>query len=354
MDRLARRIVGDAAAGRAGAEAEQRRAVDRQVAAFDADRVARADVADEVERTARRRPGLDGRAARRTARLDDARHHAQALLHEAVEVGDGRRGIDRQLQRRLPAAATGAFEREHVADGKEVRRRVVLHRGERRRGRDRATAGEELDGGVEHARPAADVAAGVEVAAEEGVPRRLGFGQAADGNVEVDELAGSDVFFGIDGKALDVLAAGGDEVVAAVEAEAAVAGVVLFFATDDEEPVAVDREVRRPAGGFDAAAGPVLLDAGDAGTEAALVRVASAGLAARRAAAGISYVELRLEQGTASLEADRVHVGDVVADDVEPRLVDVEAAESGEERAGECHELMSKVVRICTRRKERK
>ena len=54
----------------------------------------------------------------------------------------------------------------------------------------------------------------------------------------------------------------------------------------------------------------------------------------RAGARAVGDVELGLEQGAAGLEGNRVDVGNVVADDVELRLVDVEPGEAGEECTG--------------------
>src|SRR5690606_16414241 len=105
----------------------------------------------------------------------------------------------------------------------------------------------------------------------------------------------------------------------------------LLLALDDEEPLAVHGKVGGPAGRLDRAGGPVLLDRGDRGAEAALVRVRPAEVARRRGAGGVGDVELRLGERPAGLKGDGVDVGDVVADDVEPRLVDVEPGKAGEE-----------------------
>src|SRR5205085_1516058 len=51
----------------------------------------------------------------------------------------------------------------------------------------------------------------------------------------------------------------------------------------------------------------------------------------------VGDVELALERDAGGLERGRVDVGDVVADDVEARLIDVQAGEAGEQCAGQCH-----------------
>jgi hypothetical protein len=122
-----------------------------------------------------------------------------------------------------------------------------------------------------------------------------------------------------------------------IERERPVAGVELVGALNDEEPVAVQRQVGRLAGGLEGAVAEVLLDRRDDRAQPPLTRVGAAEVVVRRRPAVVGHVKLRLEQGPAALERDRVDVGDVVADHVEPRLVDVEAREAGEQRAGECH-----------------
>src|SRR5439155_11724242 len=121
----------------------------------------------------------------------------------------------------------------------------------------------------------------------------------------------------------------GGQAAVAVEGERAGACVELVgAAAHDEEPIALDRQVRRPTGVLQAALAEVRGRAREAHAEADLRGAGAAALGGETGALE-GLAQQVLEHGLAALEPDGVDVGDVVADDVDHRLVAAEPGDAG-------------------------
>jgi hypothetical protein len=216
------------------------------------------------------------------------------LLAERVEHGDG-----------------DVLVRALVAGDAALRR---VERVERRRGAL-----------VEHLR------GGVEVAGERHLARRERGGLLAERQRDVADAVLEDA---VDrGAALHDEAVGRrDEAAVGVELEVARARVEELVALrDDEERVALDREVGAEAGGLDVALREEGVDRRDLRAEADLHGIHAALVARRARGAGDELREAFLEGDAARLERDGVDVGDVVADDVEAQLVVAQAGDAAEQ-----------------------
>src|SRR6185312_2174500 len=186
-----------------------------------------------------------------------------------------------------------------------------------------------------------DGSAGVEIPLHRRVLSRLGDGRRPQRDRDVLKGAALNVSRGIDAVALDELAAAGHELVGRVERERAVSGVKLLVPLDEEEPIAIDGHVGGLAGRLDGPGGEVLLVVGDDHTLAFLARVGAAEVAGGRRSIGVGDVKLRRKERPGALEGGGVGIGNVVANHVQPLLIDVDPRRAGEQGAGQSHRRSS-------------
>lgn len=173
--------------------------------------------------------------------------------------------------------------------------------------------------------------AGVEVGGQLDIGGRLGGAQGGGINLDTGQIAGNLTGI-VELIALDVVALGRSQKTAGVEPEGSGAGIEGTAGDrflDDEEALALDRQVGIDLGALEGPLAETVVDGGEPDPAADL-----AGPPRARNPVG----EQVGEEGASPLEADGVVVGDVVADDAHGVAVGGQAADAAVQRCENAHD----------------